>query len=78
VLKADGVFIYVGITPNTDLVDAKKNAHGFILTDESMATSVPGMFAAGDCRASPLYQVVTAVADGAIAAFSARKFVREQ
>jgi len=48
---------------------------GYIITDEHMATKTPGLFAAGDIRQKPLRQVVTAVADGAIAAVEAGKFL---
>ncbi|MDK2892050.1 thioredoxin-disulfide reductase [Methanohalophilus sp.] len=75
-ISVEGVFIYVGVLPNTDLVDVKKNEQGFIVSNEAMETSVPGIFAAGDCRESLLHQVITAAADGAVAAYSAQKFVR--
>lgn len=71
----DGVFIYVGINPNTALVELDKNEKGFIKTNMRMETSVKGIYAAGDCRASPLWQVVTAVADGAVAAISAQEYI---
>ena len=48
---------------------------GYVLTDEEMATSAPGIFAAGDVRQKTLRQVATAVGDGAIAAFSAEKYI---
>ncbi|MFH1541631.1 MAG: thioredoxin-disulfide reductase [bacterium] len=75
----DGVFIYVGSNPNSDIVKdlAKLDDNGFIKTDEEMATSTPGIFAAGDIRVKTLRQVVTAAADGAIAAESARRFIEE-
>jgi thioredoxin reductase (NADPH) len=50
-------------------------ADGYIVTDECMRTNVPGVFAAGDIRVKPLRQVVTAVADGAIAATQAEKYL---
>ncbi|KGK98754.1 thioredoxin reductase [Methanococcoides methylutens] len=71
----DGIFIYVGIEPNTEFVDVDKDASGFIITDERMATSVDGIFAVGDCRAGILRQVITAVSDGSIAAFGAYEYV---
>ncbi|RXG33973.1 thioredoxin-disulfide reductase [Methanohalophilus sp. WG1-DM] len=74
-LPVNGAFIYIGFNPNTDFVNVKKNNKGFIITDESMTTSVRGIFAAGDCRQSPLYQVITAASDGAIAAYSAFKYI---
>lgn len=75
----DGVFVYIGNRPNSsiakDLVKIEKN--GYIVTDTSLQTSVPGIFAAGDVRQKSLRQVVTAAADGAIAAESARKYIEE-
>ena len=75
-IAIDGVFIYVGIIPNTGFVDVDKTQTGFIMTNEKMETSVEGIYAAGDCRTTPLRQVVTAVSDGAIAAASAHDFVK--
>ncbi|MDF1534043.1 MAG: thioredoxin-disulfide reductase [Methanosarcinaceae archaeon] len=74
-MAVDGVFIYVGIVPNTDFVNVDKTEAGFIITNDKMETSVEGIYAAGDCRVTPLRQVVTAVSDGAIAAASAHEFV---
>ena len=74
-MAMDGVFIYVGIVPNTGFVDVDKTSDGFIVTNDKMETSVEGIYAAGDCRVTPLRQVVTAVSDGAIAAASAHEFV---
>ena len=78
-LEVDGVFIYVGMLPNLDfLKDQLRLSHaGYIHTDAHMATSVSGVFAAGDVRETPLRQVVTATADGAIAAESADKYIQE-
>jgi thioredoxin reductase (NADPH) len=69
----EGVFIYVGLKPNSRLVEglAALDTQGAILTDPHMATSVPGLFAAGDVRATPLRQFVTACSDGALATMSA-------
>ncbi|WP_135604403.1 thioredoxin-disulfide reductase [Methanococcoides sp. NM1] len=71
----DGVFIYVGVEPNTEFTDVEKDDYGFIVTDEKMATSVDGIFAVGDCRTAILRQVITAASDGAIAAFGAYEYV---
>lgn len=78
-VKLDGVFIYAGLNPNTAVFGKwlKLDELGFILTDENMRTNVPGVFAAGDVRATPLRQIVTAASDGAIAAMAAGKYVRE-
>ncbi|GMR04833.1 MAG: thioredoxin-disulfide reductase [Thermodesulfobacteriota bacterium] len=74
-LDVDGVFMFVGINPTTDFVEVDKDDNGFIKTNQKMETNVPGLFAAGDCRNTPLLQVATAVGDGAIAAFSASSYV---
>ena len=76
-MPADGCFIWIGIIPNTALLDnrVKLDANGFILTDFNMQTSVPGVFAAGDVRATPLRQVSTAVGDAAIAATAAEQYI---
>jgi thioredoxin reductase (NADPH) len=76
-LQVEGAFIFVGINPTTDFADVEKDEGGFIKANERMETSMPGVFAAGDCRTTPLLQVVTAVGDGAIAAVYAEKFVEE-
>nr|MDK2850584.1 thioredoxin reductase [Candidatus Cloacimonadota bacterium] len=78
-LPIDGVFIYVGILPNNGLLESRielDNA-GFVLTDENMQTNVPGIYAAGDIRHTVLRQVVTATSDGAVAAWSAEKWIIE-
>lgn len=74
-MDIDGVFISVGIVPRTGLVEVDKNENGFIKTNNRMETSVSGIFAAGDCRETVLWQVVTAVGEGAVAAVSAHEYV---
>ncbi|OGC36296.1 thioredoxin-disulfide reductase [candidate division WOR-1 bacterium RIFOXYB2_FULL_48_7] len=76
-VPAEGVFVYIGTKPNSELIKplVKQDDRGFIMTDEKMATATPGLFVAGDCRVKALRQVVTAVADGAIAAQSAREYL---
>jgi thioredoxin reductase (NADPH) len=74
-MPVDGVFIYVGIRPNTEFVNVNKNGSGFIVTNEKLETSVGGIYAAGDCRNTPIWQVVTAVADGAVAAVFAHEYI---
>lgn len=74
-VPADGIFEYIGIIPNTGFADVDKNESGFIIADEFMKTSMEGVFAAGDCRTTPLRQVATAVADGAVAAVSVEKYI---
>jgi thioredoxin reductase (NADPH) len=76
-LAVDGCFIWVGINPNTEFLGdkVKLDSFGFVIVDTNMETSVPGVFAAGDVRTTPLRQVVTAVGDAAIAAFSAQHYI---
>lgn len=75
-LDCDAVFICVGTAPRTELVDfLQKSPSGYIKTDCNMQTSCPGLFAAGDVRDTPLRQVVTAAADGAVAAASAAEYI---
>ena len=75
-LPCDAVFVFVGMVPVASLVDfLQKDENGYILTDEKMETSVPGLFCAGDVRSKILRQIVTACSDGAIAAFSAEKYI---
>jgi thioredoxin reductase (NADPH) len=73
-----GIFVFIGFTPATQLFDGKVELEkGYIPTDADMKTNVPGVFAAGDCRVKSLRQVVTATADGAIAAVQAEKYINE-
>lgn len=80
---ADAVFVFTGITPQNELAlgsglkDAVKlDKGGFIITNQGMATSVPGLFAAGDVRSTPFRQVVVACGEGAIAAHSAAEYIQ--
>lgn len=71
-----GVFIFVGYIPESTVFDRKVTTdRNYIVSDETMKTSVEGVFVAGDVRVKELRQVVTAVNDGAIAAINARKYV---
>ena len=76
-LNVNGVFPYIGIVPNVEKFSGQleQDARGFILTDETMQTSVEGVFAVGDVRKTPLRQVVTAVSDGAVGAVYAVKYL---
>ncbi len=76
-LSVDGCFIWVGIIPNTQFLadSVKLDEHGFIIAGLDAETSVPGVFAAGDVRNTPLRQIATAVGDGAIAAISAENYI---
>lgn len=73
----DGVFIYIGYEPETVFLKGKiqMDEAGFVIADDSMSTSVEGVFACGDCRKKSLYQVINACGDGAVAADSAYKFI---
>jgi thioredoxin reductase (NADPH) len=71
--KTDSVFIYVGYSPQNELLKGLVdcNDYGYVLVDQDMATSLPGIFAAGDIVSKKYRQIVTAVSDGCIAALSA-------
>ena len=66
-----GIFVYAGLTPNTELYSELKLQEGYIPTNEKMETTIPGVYAAGDIRVKLVRQVATAVSDGAIAAINA-------
>ena len=76
-LSVDGCFIWVGTIPNTQFLadSVELDENGFIIAGLDTETSVPGVFAAGDVRNTPLRQVATAVGDGAIAAISAENYI---
>ena len=79
-LEVSGVFMYTGFLPVTDFIEkteVKLDKKGYIKTNDKMETSVPGIYAIGDIVHKVLRQVVTASADGAIAAFSAEKWIEE-
>jgi thioredoxin reductase (NADPH) len=69
-LQADGVFIFVGMKPNTDVFngDLDTDDWGYIKTDEDMMTNIDGVYAVGDIRSKKYRQITTAVADGTIVA----------
>ena len=77
-IKVDGVFEYIGWKPNSELVKdlVELDEKNFIITNFKMETSLPGIFAVGDVRNTPLRQVITAVADGAIAAIYVDRFLQ--
>lgn len=76
-VPVDGVFVYVGTRANSDLVKdlVESDARGYIIANEKMETDIPGLYVAGDIRQKPLRQVVTAVADGAVAAMEVEKYL---
>lgn len=77
--SADGAFIYVGLVPNSEKFRPLgiTDEEGWIVTNEKMETNVPGIFAVGDVRKTPLRQVATAVGDGSLAGQGAFNFVEE-
>lgn len=72
-----GVFVFIGYLPENTLIKEKLDldGQGYIVTDDTMKTKIPGVFAAGDIRSKSLRQVVTAVSDGAISAVQAEKYI---
>jgi thioredoxin reductase (NADPH) len=77
VIKADGVFVLIGLSPNSGIFKGllEFNEKGYIKSDEDMRTSVDGIFACGDVRKKSLRQIVTAAGEGAAAAVSAEHYV---
>lgn len=75
--KVQGVFVFIGTQPNAEVINGvvKQDENGFVITNEKMETSIPGVFAAGDIRSKALRQVSTAVGDGANAAFFAERYL---
>ncbi len=78
-LPVQGIFVLVGVEPQTKFLQgvATLDENGYILTDENMQTSVPGIYACGDCRKKSLRQIVTACAEGAIAAFMVGQYIEK-
>ena len=76
-VPCDGIFVAIGNIPNTDLIQGQVELDeaGYVLADESTKTNIPGVFAVGDMRQKPLRQIVTAVADGAVASKFAEEYV---
>lgn len=77
--EADGMFVYIGMNPLTKPFEKLGilNENGYVVTNEIMETSVPGIYAAGDVREKMLRQVVTATGDGSIAAQASQKYIEE-
>ncbi len=78
--QVSGVFVFIGLTPNTGLVKGLVEADqwGFLLTDASLQTSMPGVFAAGDCRGGSTKQAASAAGEGAAVALGIRRFLQER
>jgi thioredoxin reductase (NADPH) len=78
---ADAVFIFAGTIPQSALAAGELKAaldeNGYIITDQKMAATVPGLFAAGDVRSGSFRQVVVAAGEGAVAAHSAAEYIDE-
>lgn len=76
-VATDAVFPYIGFAPNSEMFNGqiKMDQSGFIVTDANLESSIPGVYAAGDVRVTPLRQVITSAADGAISATSAIKYL---
>lgn len=76
-LEVEGVFIFVGLLPNTDFIKdyIKLDKNGFVVTDQNLMTNVRGIFAAGDVRSGATMQIATAVGEGATAALMIREYI---
>jgi thioredoxin reductase (NADPH) len=79
-LAATGAFIFIGFRPNTGLVKqhAVHDPSGYLVTDERMMTSIPGLFAAGDVRSQLTRQITTAVGDATTAAIAVEKYLSDR
>lgn len=77
IIPGSGVFIYVGFYPNSEYLQGTSilNEEGYVLAGPDMSTAIPGVFAAGDVRTTPLRQIVSAASDGAIAAMQAYHYL---
>ena len=80
--KADGAFIFIGLLPNTGFLkqndDIKLDERGFVMTDASLQTTMPGVFCAGDVRSGATMQIASAVGEGATAALKMREYLEAQ
>ena len=79
-LPVTGAFIFIGFRPNSGLIKDhfKHDSSGYIITDDRMMTSIPGLFAAGDLRVQLVRQVTTAVGDATTAAIAVEKYLAER
>lgn len=76
-VACDGIFVAIGNVPNTELIkgQVELDQSGYVPADETTRTNIPGVFAVGDMRSKPLRQIVTAVADGAVASKYAEEYI---
>ena len=79
-LRPGAVFVFIGLLPNTDFLKGvvDLDEYGFIVTRSNLETSLPGVFAAGDCRVGSTKQVVSATGEGATAALMVREYLERQ
>jgi thioredoxin reductase (NADPH) len=79
-LSVTGVFIFIGFRPNSDLIKEHfdHDPAGYVITDDRMMTSIPGLFAAGDLRVQLTRQITTAVGDATTAAIAVEKYLTER
>lgn len=79
-LQYDGVFVFIGLTPNSSLANGsvETDNYGFVVTDKTLMTSLPGLFAAGDVRAGSTKQAAAAAGEGATAALMIREYLKER
>ena len=79
-IHTSGVFVFIGLTPNAEIVKelVETDEWGFIVTDASLQTSVPGLFAAGDVRAGSTKQAASAAGEGAAVALGIRRYLQER
>ena len=76
-LNVEGVFVQIGLVPNTEWLNdyLDKNRQGEVIVDDKGATSIPGVYGAGDCTNSPYKQIVISIGSGATAALSAADYL---
>lgn len=80
-IAVDGVFVFVGLVPNTGFLkntEVKLDERGFVITDDNLRTSVPGVFCSGDVRSTATMQIASAVGEGATAALKIREYLEMQ
>lgn len=79
-IPSDGIFLFIGMIPQNEFIPdwIDRDAHGYLTTNARCETSCPGIYAVGDLRNTPLRQVVTAAADGAIAAVGVEHYLQEK